>query len=168
MKQIDSSFLPLVSSHLQASRGGATTLHSTDMVGTGRGPRPPEVRGDRKAAPWGGISTREVCQQAVGVLDKEKPLLTWLFLSLQHPLELFARCGGPAVPLLLAAHLHSRSALIHDRHCVLPDPLPGGTALQLSAQTEGAARRGGRSWHQNCSPAVKLASPQRHINSSHL
>lgn len=54
-----------------------------------------------------------VYQLVIHVLD-EQALLTQMFLSLQHPLELLARRGGSAVPLLLAAHLHSCSALIHD------------------------------------------------------
>jgi len=42
---------------------------------------------------------------------------------------------------------------------VLPYALPGGAAFQLSAQAEGAACGGGRSWHQNCLPGLKLAWP---------
>lgn len=93
-------------------------------------------------------------------------LLTQVFLSLQHPLELLARRGGSAVPLLLAAHLHSCAALVHDRHRVLPYALPGGTALQLSAETEGAACGGGRSWLQNYLSELKLALPWREAQKS--
>lgn len=158
MKQIDFRFLPLVSSHLEVSVGETTPVASTGLEGD-PGCLQSEVT---EGQPLGTcVWTHRVCQQVVGVLDKEEPLLTWSPLSLQHPVELLARRGGPAVPLLLAAHLHSRPALVHDRHRVLPYALPGGTALQLAAQAEGAARRGGRRWHRDCLPGVKLASSWR-------
>lgn len=157
LKQTDSSFVPLVWSLLWTS-----TLHSTERVGTGRGPRPVwSQRWERGTTLGTCISTGWASQQVEGVVNQEQALLTWLFLSPQHPVELLPRCSGPAVPLLLAAHLHSCPALIHDWHRVLPYPLPGGTALQLSAQTQGPARGGGRSWHHNCLPGVQLASPRR-------
>lgn len=66
-------------------------------------------------------------------------------LSHQHSVQLHARRGGAALPLLLAAHLHPRAARLHAGHRLLSHPLPGGAAVQLSAQAEGAARRGGES-----------------------
>lgn len=163
MKQTDSGFVPWVWSLLST-----TTLPSTESVGTGRGSRPVWSQNWQRGSTRGTcISTGWVSQQVEGVVNQEKPLLTWLFLYPQHPVELLPRCSGPAVPLLLAAHLHSCPALIHDWHRMLPYPLPGGTALQLSAQTQGPACRGGRSWHHSCVPGLKLASPRRGLPLGH-
>lgn len=61
------------------------------------------------------------------------------FILHQHPLQLHARGGGAALPVLLAAHLHPSAAWLHAGYCVLSHPLPGGAAVQLFTQTEGAA-----------------------------
>lgn len=162
LKQTDLSFVPLLWSLLWTA-----TLHSTERVGTGRGPGPGWSHKCWRGSTLGTcISSGGVSQQVEGVVNWEKPLLTWLFLSPQHPVELLPCCSGPAVPLLLAAHLHSCPALIHDWYRVLPYPLPGGTALQLAAQTQGPARGGGRSWH-NCLPGVRLAVPRRGLPLGH-
>lgn len=61
------------------------------------------------------------------------------FILHQHSLQLHARSGGAALPFLLAAHLHPGAAWLHAGYCVLSHPLPGGAAVQLFTQTEGAA-----------------------------
>ena len=62
----------------------------------------------------------------------------------QYPVQLLPCGGGFALPLLLAAHLHSCPPGLHDRHRLLSHPFPGWPALQLPPQTEGAAcGRGG-------------------------
>lgn len=75
--------------------------------------------------------------------------MAFVFWSLplhpQHSVQLHARRGGAALSLLLAAHLHPRTAGLHAGHRLLSHPLPGGAAVQLSAKAEGAARRGGES-----------------------
>lgn len=62
----------------------------------------------------------------------------------QHPLQLHARGGGVALPFLLAAHLHPSAARLHAGHSLLSHSLPGGAAVQLFTQTEGAARGRGQ------------------------
>lgn len=61
------------------------------------------------------------------------------FILHQHSLQLHARRGGAALPFLLAAHLHPGAAWLHAGYCVLSHPLPGGAAVRLFTQTEGAA-----------------------------
>lgn len=57
----------------------------------------------------------------------------------QHSLQLRARGGGAALPFLLAAHLHPSAARLHAGYSLLSHSLPGGAAVQLFTQTEGAA-----------------------------
>lgn len=57
----------------------------------------------------------------------------------QYPVQLHACRGGAALPLLLAAHVHPRAAKLHVGYCVLSHSLPGGAAVQLFAEAEGAA-----------------------------
>lgn len=57
----------------------------------------------------------------------------------QHSLQLHARGGGAALPFLLAAHLHPSAARLHAGYSLLSHSLPGGAAVQLFTQTEGAA-----------------------------
>lgn len=74
----------------------------------------------------------------------------------QHSVQLYARCGGAALPLLLAAHLHPRAAGLHVGHRVLSHSLPGGAAVQLSAKAEGAACWGGEDVVSGCSYVFTL------------
>lgn len=62
----------------------------------------------------------------------------------QHSLQLHARSGGAALPFLLAAHLHPSAAGFHAGYSLLSHSLPGGAAVQLFTQTEGAACGGGQ------------------------
>lgn len=81
----------------------------------------------------------------------------------QHPVQLHARCGGAALPLLLAAHLHPRAAGLHVGHCVLSHSLPGGAAVQLFAEAEGAACRGGEDVVSGCSFVFTLFLPRQRV-----
>ena len=55
------------------------------------------------------------------------------------------RGGGP-VPLHLAAHLHPRAPALHAGHRVHPYPLHRGASVQLTAQAQGPAHRGGEAF----------------------
>lgn len=78
--------------------------------------------------------------------------------SLQYPVQLYARSGGSALSLLLAAHLHPRPACLHGGHRLLPHALPGGAPVQLTAQTQRPAC--GRGWYfMSLSLAFHLCLP---------
>lgn len=63
----------------------------------------------------------------------------------QHPVQLHACSGGAALPVLVAAHLHPGVAWLHVGHRLLSHTLPGGVAVQLTAQTQRVTcRRGER------------------------
>lgn len=71
--------------------------------------------------------------------------MQFVALSLhQHSVQLRARGGGAALPVLLAAHLHPSAAWLHAGYSLLSHSLPGGAAVQLFTQIEGAACGGGQ------------------------
>lgn len=64
-------------------------------------------------------------------------------LSLQYSFKLCSCCGGFAVPVILAAHLHSCATHLHGGHRLLSHAFPSGDSLQLAAQAQGSACGGG-------------------------
>lgn len=69
------------------------------------------------------------------------------FVFLQCFIQLCSCSGGPALPILMAAHLHPCASHFHGGYCLLPNTFPGGHFVQLDAQTKGTSSRGGNDNH---------------------
>lgn len=72
-------------------------------------------------------------------------ILCDLARSLQRAVSVWPCSAGAAVPLHLAAHLHTCATSQHAGHQLLPHPIPHWGAGTLPSTAAGAAHRGGRS-----------------------
>lgn len=88
------------------------------------------------------------------------PFIFLCFPDLQHPLPVLSRHCGPALPLRVAAHLHSRAPPCYARHRLHSDAVHRRPAVQFSPPADRASPGRGRRFND---PFAVVSSFKKYV-----